>query len=249
MGWTGIVGLLVWNWTECVTLPTSNKLHHPVSEVEARVVLILRKEVSSFSANYPFLWRHFKAYPRWSREYFRSVDVGHGKHFELLLIPIIIYYYQKGRTIKVENYPKCWSSGDFLYLSSSIVITFRVALLFAHILLYRAYLCNKTSSSEGQNIEYQRNTKCPIDKWSWDITIFHKPRRVTPLDNGIMDNNADETHQFLIDTAINLKTPLPAGRSHAITRPQATHDAMVREEMVESRPSNSLLLLRKNTGK
>lgn len=64
-----------------------------------------------------------------------------------------------------------------------------------------------------------------------------------------MDNNADETHQFLIDTAINLKTPLPAGRSHAITRPQATHDAMVREEMVESRPSNSLLLLRKNRGK
>lgn len=105
---------------------------------------------------------------------FQVSRCGTGKHFELLIL-IIIYYYQKGRTIKVENYPKCWSSGDFLYLSSSIVITFRVALLFAHVLLYRAYLCNKTSSLEGQNIEYQRNTKCPSTNDHGTSQFFTSP--------------------------------------------------------------------------
>lgn len=53
-------------------------------------------------------------------------------------------------------------------------------------------------------------------KWSCDRVIFYRSQRSGvllslpsapsghPLDDGIMDNNADESHQLLIDTAINL---------------------------------------------
>lgn len=57
-------------------------------------------------------------------------------------------------------------------------------------------------------------------------------RHPLALDDGIMDNNPDETHQFLIDTAINLRTPLPAGCSHAITHhPRRASDGLRRDRV------------------